>query len=73
MEQVGATGTYTLSVRDLTPPPSGFVEGATDLPADTNTTGVVEVDGFGARGGIHEPMGTDTVTWTGTLTMTREN
>ena len=59
-EQVGATGTYTLSVRDLTPPPSGFVEGATDLPADTNTTGVVEVDGFGARGGIHEPMGTDT-------------
>ena len=59
-EQVGATGTYTLSVRDLTPPPSGFVEGDTDLPANDETTGVVTVDGFGARGVIHEPMGTET-------------
>jgi hypothetical protein len=46
------TGTYTLSVRDITPQPTGFVEG------DTNTTGVVEVDGFGARGAIHKPIAT---------------
>ena len=47
------TGTYTLSVRDITPPPddplddSGNVpEGDTeDLPADTTTTGEVEVGG----------------------------
>ena len=43
------TGTYTLSVRDITP--TSFVEGATDLPNDTTTTGVVEVDG--ARGPGH--------------------
>ena len=48
-------GTYTLSVRDITP--TSFVEGATDLPDDTSTTGVVEVDGFGARGTIDEPVG----------------
>ena len=47
------TGTYTLSVRDVTPPPEGgFVEGDTDLPANDTTTGVVEVDGFEARGAI---------------------
>ena len=47
------TGTYTLSVRDITPPPddppddSGNVsEGdSEDLPADTTTTGKVEVGG----------------------------
>ena len=48
------TGTYTLSVRDLTPQ-SGFVEGATDLADNANTTGEVEVDGFGAQGTISEP------------------
>ena len=42
------TGTYTLSVRDITPPPE-------DLPTDTSTTGVVEVDGSAARGAIYEP------------------
>ena len=47
------TGTYTLSVRDITPPATqGFREGDTDLPKDASTTGVVEVDGFGARGAI---------------------
>ena len=37
------------------PPEGGFVEGATDLPTDTGTPGVVEVDGFDARGtiGVH--------------------
>ena len=46
------TGTSTLSVRDITQPPddppgdSGNVsEGDTDLPADTTTTGQVEVGG----------------------------
>ena len=50
----GDTGTYTLSVRDVTPE-GGFREGATDLPTDTGTPGVVEVDGFDARGtiGVH--------------------
>ena len=33
----------------------GFREGATDLPTDTSTTGVVEVDGPGARGTIAPP------------------
>ena len=42
------------------PPEADFREGDTDLPADTDTTGVVEVDGFGARGAIHEPIGTST-------------
>ncbi len=63
-----ATGTYTLSVRDITPPrddppddsgdppEADFREGDTDLPANTDTTGVVKVDGFGARGSIHEPI-----------------
>ncbi len=50
--ETDTTGTYTLSVREL-----GFVEGATDLPEDTTTTGVVEVDGLGARGTIDEPVG----------------
>ena len=40
------------------PPEGGFREGDTDLPADTSTGGVVEVGGFGARGAIHEPIGT---------------
>ena len=61
-----STGTYTLSVHDITTPPddsgdppeADFREGDTDLPANTDTTGVVEVDGFGARGAIHEPIGT---------------
>ena len=59
-------GTYTLSVRDITlPPEADFREGdGEDLPADTTTTGVVEVGGFGARGAIHEPNA-ETVTWTG--------
>ena len=33
----------------------GFREGDTDLPTNTNTAGVVEVDGFAARGEIHKP------------------
>ena len=72
------TGTYTLSVRDITPPPDdsanppddppddsadppegGFREGDTDLPANDDTTGVVEVDGFGARGAIAKPVFTE--------------
>ena len=73
---LSGTGTYTLSVRDITLPPddppddsgdpseADFREGDTDLPASTDTTGVVEVDGFGARGAIHEPKA-ETVTWTG--------
>ena len=40
-------GTYTLSVRDVTPPE--------DLPADTTTTGTVEVDGSAVRGDILAP------------------
>ena len=64
---VGTTGTYTLSVREVAPPPDdsddppegGFVEGATDLPANASTTGVVEVDGFDARGAIEEPVFTE--------------
>ena len=34
-----------------------------DLPADTTTTGVVEVNGSAVRGDIHEPV-EETVTWT---------
>ena len=41
-------GTYTLSVRDVTPPD--------DLPADTSTTGEVEVGGAAVRGDIYEPV-----------------
>ena len=48
-------GTYTLSVRDITPPD--------DLPAGTTTTGVVEVDGSAARSDIHKPV-EETATWT---------
>ena len=49
-----ATGTYTLSVRDLTP----HVEGDTvDLAGNASTTGVVKVDGLVARGTISEPVG----------------
>ena len=51
------TGTYTLSVRDVTPPQSGFVEGDTDLADDATTRGEVEVDGPVARGTIFEPDG----------------
>ena len=36
----------------------GFREGATDLPANDETTGVVAVDGLGARGAIYQPIGT---------------
>ena len=43
-----AGGTYTLSVRDVTPPPE-------DLPADTTTTGRVEVNGLAVRGAIDAP------------------
>ena len=42
------TGTYTLSVRDVTPPE--------DLPADTTTEGVVEVDGTAVGGDILAPV-----------------
>ena len=55
----GNPGTYTLSVREVTPPPSGFVEGDTDLPDDTTTPGRVVVNGFWARGTISEPVGTE--------------
>ena len=67
---LSGTGTYTLSVRDNTPPPddppddsgalpeADFREGDTDLPANDETTGEVVVDGFGARGVIHAPIGT---------------
>ena len=48
------TGTYTLSVRDLTPP-GVFVEGATDLADDDATTGEIVVGGFAALGTISEP------------------
>ena len=49
------TSTYTLSVRDVTPP--AHVEGDTDLAGDASTPGVVEVDGYVARGAISEPVG----------------
>ena len=53
-------GTYTLSVRDLATldeeDEQGFVEGATDLPTNTNTSGVLVVDGLGARGAIYKPI-----------------
>ncbi len=66
------TATGTIEDDDATAPPddpadppeADFREGDTDLPADTTTTGVVEVGGFGARGAIHEPNA-ETVTWTG--------
>ena len=50
-------GTYTLSVREVTPPPDE------DLPADTSTSGVVEVNGSAARGDIYEPI-REIRTWT---------
>ena len=50
-----STQTYTLSVRDVTPPD--------DLPADATTTGTVEVDGSAVRGDIYKPED-ETVTWT---------
>ncbi len=49
------TGTYTLSVRDLTPPPE-------DLPANATTTGTVEADGSVVRGDILAPV-EETATW----------
>ncbi len=53
----GESGEYTkFSVSGAAVPAQGVAEGATDLPADTSTGGVVEVDGFGARGAIHEPI-----------------
>ena len=36
---------------------------SSDLPADTSTTGTVEVDGSAVRGDIYEPV-EETVTWT---------
>ena len=45
---IAHTGTYTLSVRDVTPPD--------DLPTDTGTSGVVEVDGSAVRGDIYKPV-----------------
>ncbi len=46
-------GTYTLRVAEqVEQADQGFREGATDLPTNTDTTGVVEVDGPGARGTI---------------------
>ena len=62
----GEKGSYTVSVREVGPPPhDGFSEGDTDLPDNADTTGVVEVDGVGARGAIHEPKA-EIVTWTAT-------
>ena len=53
----GESGEYTkFSVSGAAVPAQGVAEGATDLPADKSTGGVVEVDGFGARGAIHEPI-----------------
>ena len=52
-----STQTYTLSVRDFTPPD--------DLPADTSTSGMVEVDGSAVRGDILKPKA-KTATWTTT-------
>ena len=49
------TGTYTLSVRDVTPPT--HVEGDTDLAGNATTRGVVEVDGLVAQGTIAAPVG----------------
>ena len=51
------TGTYTLSVRDVSPPATPHLEGDTDLAGNANTTGVVEVDGLVARGAIAAPVG----------------
>ena len=45
-----------VKVRGNTEIGQGFREGATDLPAADDTTGVVVVDGYGARGAIHEPI-----------------
>ena len=57
----GQSGEYTkFSVSGAAVPAQGVAEGATDLPADTSTGGVVEVGGAGARGFIHEPIGTST-------------
>ena len=50
-------GEYTkFSVSGAAVHAQGVAEGATDLPADTSTGGVVEVDGFGARGAIYKPI-----------------
>ena len=62
-----ATGTYTLSVNDITPasddpvdPPDDPVDDSEseedDLPADTTTTGEVEVGGAAVRGDIYKPV-----------------
>ena len=45
---VSDTGTYTLSVRDVTP--------LDDLPAGITTTGTVEADGSVVRGDIYKPV-----------------
>ena len=53
----GQSGEYTkFSVSGAAVPAQGVAEGATDLPAETSTGGVVEVGGVGARAAIHEPI-----------------
>ena len=55
----GQSGEYTkFSVSGAAVHAQGVAEGATDLPADTSTGGVVEVGGVGSRGVIHEPIPT---------------
>ena len=57
----GRSGEYTkFSVSGAAVHAQGVAEGATDLPGDTSTGGVVEVGGVGARGAIHAPIGTET-------------
>ena len=55
------TGTYTLSVRDISPPPvtpplPAVVEGGTDLAGNATTRAVVEAGGFVAQGAIAAPV-----------------
>ena len=55
------TGTYTLSVRDISPPPvtpplPAVVEGGTDLAGNATTRAVIEAGGFVARGAIAAPV-----------------
>ena len=52
-------GTYTLSVREAASPDDPVEEPESeedDLPADTSTTGTVEVDGSAVRGDIYKPV-----------------
>ena len=52
---VDHTGTYTLSVRDITPADDSDTE-EDDLAADTSTTGRVQVDGAAVRSIIRAPV-----------------